>query len=115
MKKKLAFMGALVVTLLPMAAFATDGITPLITMVGNWVHALVPIMMGVAVCYFIYGVITFISVSDSEKKTAARGVMIQGIIGVACILGLYGISGLLLSTAGADSTSLSKTGTIPTF
>ncbi len=109
-------MGVVSAAVLPVVTFAVDKVGDLIVKIKGWVGALVPILTGVAVLYFIYGVITFIGVSDAEKKSEARTTMIQGIIGIVCILGLYGISNLLLSTAGVDtSQSTTVTGTLPSF
>jgi hypothetical protein len=75
------------------AWFGTSGIFQ--TIVGG----LVPIVTTLAIVYFIWGVIEYITASgDAEKEKEGRGRIIYGLLGVLVIFSLYGIINLLQST-----------------
>ncbi len=62
----------------------------------------VPIVITLALIYFIYGVTTYIIAKDDEKKGEARNVMIYGTIGLFFIVSIWGIVALLQVFTGAQ-------------
>ncbi len=123
MKKKLAFLGASAVTLLsPLAVFAQTvcvgsarygTVDAVICRIYDIIKIVIPVLIIGAVAYFIWGIVQFITASDSEEKGNARGMMIHGIIGFAVILGLWGLVNILLSTFGVSNAG--GPGQLPTF
>ena len=108
MKKFIAFVGSLGVVFLPMVAFAqsctgTGNLCAVFGTVKALVNTAIPILMAVAFLFFIVQVIKFITSKDAEKRGDARSGMLQGIIGFACILGLWGLVSILLNTVGTSS------------
>ena len=116
MKKFIGFVGALSVTLMPVMAMASADIGTTLVKFKGYVAIAGQLLMGLAFAFFVYNVVMFIFATEAEAKTKARNAMLQSIIGFVCILGLYGIVSLLLSTFGVDSNSgQSVTTALPTF
>ncbi len=111
----------------PMLAFAASSCTPLSTggaggssgtltqvlcTIGNILNSIIPILIVLGVVYFVWGVITYVISSDEEAKSAGRNRMIWGIIGLAVIVGLWGLVGILGNTFGVANPT--NTVTFPT-
>jgi hypothetical protein len=114
MKKKLLVLVAVLGS--PMLAFAaacttlTTGsggassgtIANLLCTVSNILNAIVPVLVALGVVYFVWGVISYVIASDEEAKSSGRNRMIWGIIGLAVIIGLWGLVGILGNTFGIN-------------
>ncbi|MBI4692243.1 MAG: hypothetical protein HY773_02270 [Candidatus Terrybacteria bacterium] len=84
----------------PFLALGADAIGVIGTIKGV-LNAVVPLLIGVAVVVFLYGVIKYItSGGDPEKRTEARNVMIYGIIGLFVMVAVWGLVNVLISTFG---------------
>ena len=58
----------------------------------------IKLLFAVATAVFIWGVIQFITnVEDAEQKEAGKRHMVWGVVGLAIMLGTYGIIELLFS------------------
>jgi uncharacterized membrane protein YidH (DUF202 family) len=91
--------------LLPLMAFAqvpnTGYFTALINSVRGIVQSLIPLLIGIAVVVFIWGVIKYVTAGASdEKKKEARGLMIWGIIAIFVIVSIWGIVGVIQNITG---------------
>ena len=118
MKKFIGFVGAMGLTLSPVLVFASTDITTTLAKLKGTVTVGGELLMGLAFAFFVYNVVLFIFAKEAEDKTKARASMLQSIIGFICILGLYGIVSLLLSTFGVDSNATSTingSSNMPTF
>jgi mannose/fructose/N-acetylgalactosamine-specific phosphotransferase system component IID len=129
MKKKLIVLGS-VLGLTPMLAFAATSTTPaactgigaagtssgtlvnVLCTIGNILNSIVPILVALGVVFFVWGVITFVIANDEEAKTRGRDRMIYGIIGLAVIVGLWGLVAILGNTFGVNNPT--NTITLPT-
>lgn len=95
--KKIIPLGLAFAPFLALAATATD----VIDTIKNVLNAVVPLLIGVAVVVFLYGVIKYITAGgDPEKRTEARNVMIYGIIGLFVMVAVWGLVAILTSTFG---------------
>ena len=110
--KKLMFLSGLGLMFAPMLAFAqanqpqcgTPGdLGYIICKIGSLLNTVVPILMIIAVIYFVWGVITFVVAGDEEAKTAGRNKMIYGIIGLVVIVAMWGLVRIVVSTFGLNS------------
>ncbi len=72
-------------------------------------NVVMPILIGIAVIWFMWGVIAYVISGDEEKKKDARMHIIQGLIGLFIILSFWGIVGLLNNTLGVGPTKLNPT------
>jgi hypothetical protein len=128
MKKKLYVLGGMLLASAPVVALAqtdlgsqssstcnlgpNDGtLFGLICRIGNLLNAVVPVLIALGVLYFVWGVISYVIASDEEAKKAGRDRIIFGIIGLAVIIGLWGLVNLLRRTFGLNN---NQTYTLPT-
>lgn len=127
MKKKLIVLSSFVLGLAPAVALAAvtpastcipgAPVTDLISLlckIGYILNAIVPVLVALGVVYFIWGVITYVISSDEEAKKAGRNRIIFGIIGLAVIVGMWGLVRILGTTFGIQSGSGTNAGiTLP--
>lgn len=80
----------------------------------DWVTRAVPILIGVALLVFIWGLIQYINAGDDDaKKKGARGTIIYGVIILAAIVGVWGLVNFVLDTIGVDTGTTVPTPGIP--
>ncbi len=117
MKKFVAFVGSVGLIISPLVASAAANIVVALSSINSIIGTVGPILMGLAFVFFVYNVVMFIFAKEAEAKDKARASMLQSILGFVCILGLYGIVNILLSTVGADNASNASAvgGNLPTF
>src|SRR3989338_7323739 len=87
---------------LPLFALAQN---PFLTILGKTkqlLDATIPIVITIALIYFIYGVAKYIQAKDDDAKTEARNVMIYGTIGLFFIVSVWGIVLLLQQFTGVQ-------------
>jgi hypothetical protein len=99
--KKIISVGALL-AFMPMVTFAVNDanafdIMATINQILGW---LIPILITLAVVYFIWGVIQYTLSSDEEAKKNARSKIIQGLIGLFVIVAFWGIIKIVTNTFG---------------
>lgn len=104
MKKILA---SIAVGLSPIVALAqayspNQGIGGLFTLAGAFLGRIVPLIISIAVVYFIYQVFMYAVAGDEEKKAAAKKQMIWGIIGIFVMVSVWGLVAILQSTFGTS-------------
>ncbi len=129
MKKKLFTLSALFFGLAPLVAFAqisTSGSSSagcnygsggdlfgVLCRVGQFLNAIVPVLIALGVVYFVWGVITYVISSDEEAKKTGRDRIIFGIIGLAVIIGLWGLVNLLRNTLDLNNNTNVQLPTVP--
>jgi hypothetical protein len=67
----------------------------------------VPIIIALAVVWFIWGVFMYAIAGDEEAKGKAKGHIIWGIIGLAIMVSVWGLVGFLTSTFSLNNTAVS--------
>ena len=116
MKKKLIVLSGLVVSSAPFLALAQVGtvgstsnqcdisqsgtLFGLLCRFGQLFNAVVPVLIALGVLYFVWGVVIYVISSDEEAKKAGRDRIIYGIIGLAVIIGVWGLVNFLRNTFG---------------
>lgn len=129
MKKKLIVLSGFVVGLAPVVALAqitTGGSTStgcdfgsggtlfgLLCRIGQFLNAIIPVLIALGVLYFVWGVVQYVVSSEEEAKKAGRDRMIFGIIGLAVIVGVWGLVNLLRNTLDLNNTTNIELPTIP--
>ena len=80
----------------PVFAFAASSTvgSVLATLIG-YLNYIVPALITIAVVYFIWGVISYMTSSDEEAKKLGRTKIINGLIGLFIIVAFWGIIGLV--------------------
>jgi len=101
--------------LAPALAFAAplSNIGDLLTSFGNLVSAALPIVVGIALLGFFYGLAMFIfnAGKDEAKRAEGRSIMIYGIIGLFVMVSVWGLVNFVGSAFGINRGETS--GTIP--
>ena len=127
MKKKLIIWSGLVLGLAPVMTLAqTTGGNPTVCTSGQIttlqgvlckiseiLNAVIPVLIALGVVYFVWGVISYVVSSDEEAKTTGRNRMIWGIIGLAVIIGLWGLVNILKNTFGLGNIQNINFPTVP--
>jgi len=94
MKKKIlaSIVFLAIVPSMALAQVDTSYIDSLILSVKGILNALVPIVIALAVLYFMWGVLQFISSGDDEeKRKAGRSRMFNGIIAIFVMVSIWGL------------------------
>lgn len=88
--------------LLPFLAFAQAGsIEEVMDTIFNLLNQLIPILISIAVVWFIWGVVQFVTAgADEEKRKGGRNTMIFGIIAIFVIVAVWGLVNILEGTFG---------------
>jgi predicted membrane protein len=96
-----------------MAAAQTDKITPILNIFKTALNTLIIVLAALLMVYFIWGVIQYVSAGgDEEKLKAGKKHMLWGIIGIAVVGAVFGITNWLYSLLGVTATG---TFTVPSF
>lgn len=78
-----------------------DGETVFAKVVENIFSPLYQLMVGLAICYFLYGVVKFIiDIRNPEKKTTGKSHLVWGMVGLFIILSIGGILPTINSVLG---------------
>lgn len=94
---------------LPFFALAADFdgsyITQVIALLKTSVASLIPIMIGLAIVVFAWGLIQYIWAGSDDLKTKGRSMMIWGVVAIAVLVSIWGIVALLQDITGTDGGS----------
>jgi len=100
--KKIISLGAILgfTPLLTFAAVQNPDAFSLLGLIANFLAMAIPVLITVAVVYFIWGVIQYSLSSSEEAKKKNKGIIIQGLIGLFVIVAFWGILKLVTDTTG---------------
>ncbi len=101
--KKIIVLGLVLVS--PALASAADAFS-IVGTIGQWLGYITPILISLAVVYFIWGVIQYLIAGDEEKKKKATGMITAGLIGLFIIVAFWGIIRLVTNTFGVGPEQL---------
>lgn len=107
---KKAFIGSTLAYLAPLAAFAGGGSSAdlgffddLIQQIGDLINLLVPILIALALVFFLWGLVTFIwNSGDESARDEGKKKMIWGIIALFIIVSVWGLVQLLNQLTGVE-------------
>ncbi len=95
----------------PALAFAAS-LTGLGTLLSQFktevLDRVLPILFGLAIIYFFWGLIKYIRNVGSDPKAAAEGrsIMIWGVVALAVMIAVYGLINFLVNTFGLTDTNI---------
>ena len=78
----------------------------IICKIGFFLNKIIPVLLALGVIYFIWGVVTYMISEDKETKDHGRGRIIYGIIGLAIIVGMWGLVNLVITGFGLDQSNM---------
>jgi mannose/fructose/N-acetylgalactosamine-specific phosphotransferase system component IID len=86
--------------LLPSVTFAqeNEGIGGSISKIQDIVESLIPLIIGIAVVVFIWGILKYVIAKDEDSQKEARSIMIYGIIVLFVMVSVWGLVKLLSDT-----------------
>jgi hypothetical protein len=95
--KKIISFGLALGVVFPSLAFAADAFS-VIAVITNILNRVIPVLIILAVVYFIWGVIQYTVAQDEEKKKKSRSAIIHGLVGLFVIVTFWGIIHLIQNT-----------------
>jgi len=108
------FLAVGLATMLPVLSLAQNlvykpdsGVQGLVTWFQNLLNVAVPIIIALAVVWFLWNVFQFI-VKEGEDKDKAKSGMIWGIVAIAVMVSVWGLVGILTSTFGTKTVGPDK-------
>jgi hypothetical protein len=131
MKKKLMVLAGLILGSAPIVVLAqvtTGGSTSsgcnyvstsggnlfgLMCRIGQFLNSVVPLLIALAVVYFVWGVVTYVIASDEEAKKTGRDRIIYGLLGLVVIIGMWGLVNLIGNTFGLNNSGNEELPTVP--
>lgn len=109
--KKIVYIAAFL--MLPSLAFAqVTSITGMLGWVQGILSALMPVLVALAIIYFVWGVLKYLmNAGDEEAQKEGRSMMIYGIIAIFVMVSIWGLVGLLDTSLNLDDAAQS----VPSF
>ncbi len=100
-KKKLGALSLLYFT--PFLALAQTDATTVLGKIGDILNTIIPLIIGLAFVFFLWGVFQYTTKESSEDKAKAREYIIYGIIGLFVMLAAWGLVNVLTQTFDLDT------------
>ena len=100
---------------LPLVSSAQDFnyATEITDAIGGVVGALIPILVGLLVVVFAWGIVTYIWKNDDDAKAKGKSLMIWGVIGIALVVSIWGVVALLQDVFGITTGEEVDVPTVP--
>lgn len=76
----------------------------LIDLVNSILKSVLPIIIAIAVIYFVYNAFMYMIAADEERKGEAKSKMIYGIIALFVMVSVWGLVAVLSGTFGFTNT-----------
>lgn len=102
MKKIISIVSLFMFPVLAFADSVTDA-DSLFNLVNKILRNILPIIISIAVIWFIYNVFAYAISGDEEKKGAAKNNMIWGIVALFVMISVWGLVGVLTKTLNLDT------------
>lgn len=104
-KKKLIALVGLGAVFAPFLAFAQTTLSTMISTASGIVNMVIPVLIALAIVFFIYGIVMYVISSDEEGKKKAKSHIIYGIIGLLIIVAMWGLVAIINTTFGISTTT----------
>lgn len=98
---------------LPALVFAASGIEGAIDSISGIVDAIIPLLIGIALVMFLYGVVMYVVRSGADDKAKAINYIIYGIIGLFVMVSVWGLVNLVQDTLDIDAGNTPSAPNIP--
>lgn len=104
MKKYFLFSSVVTATIAPFVALAAaTNVFDILLTVQKILNVVIPVLITLAVVYFVWGVIQYTISSDEEAKKGARSKIIMSLIGLFVIVAFWGIIKVVITTFGVGN------------
>ncbi len=101
MYKKFVGLGAMALALAPVVAAAQsfDNFDSAIATITGWINSLIPLLIGIAVLVFLWGVLKYVTAGADEKKRKEGASLVgYGVVAIFVMLSVWGLVNVLIST-----------------
>jgi len=102
--KKFGYFAVLSLVFPLSAAAAINTIWDIFGFIKRILDTALPLIIAIAVVYFVYGIFTYVVAVDDEKKGAAKDKIIYGIVGLFIMISVWGLVNILVRTFGLSNT-----------
>ena len=116
------FITVSILAISPVLAFAQTtqtnnpqlgGFTTLLRSIGGLVNLALPIVVGLALLAFFYGLLKFIfAAGDAEKRKESQGIMVWGVVALFVMVCIWGLVGFLANSLGIGTDQTASAPTI---
>ncbi|MCK5021816.1 MAG: hypothetical protein KAR54_01025 [Candidatus Pacebacteria bacterium] len=89
--------------LMPMLTLGATGFSELLGTLSDLIATAMPILLSLAVLFFVYSLVMYLLKAGEEKKDA-KTQMIWGIVILFVMVSVWGLVNVLVSTADLDTT-----------
>ncbi len=106
MKKHIIKLGVVGVALVPFLASAQSFLSIVYSLTqqfGQIISILIPIVFGMAILAFFYGIFLYIFSQSSDSKKEGKGIMLWSLVAIFVMASVFGIIQLAQSTLGVSS------------
>lgn len=91
-------------SLFPLLAFAQQDLDGIIDLIDRILGAIVPIVLTLALIYFMWGLVQYItSAGDETKRKDGKWMMLWGIIALFVMVSVWGLVSTLGNIVGVDA------------
>src|SRR3989344_7230179 len=87
------------------AAAAITTVWDIFGFIKRILDAALPLIIAIAVVWFIWGIFMYVVAVDDEKKSAAKDKIIYGIVGLFIMISVWGLVNILVRTFGLNTVS----------
>src|SRR3989344_425085 len=95
-KLSLTYLAAVAVAAMPLATFAAGAqLENLMDTIGRLVKSAIPILVGLALVFFIIGLIRFVIAAEEEKRKEGKSMMWWGVVALFVIVSIWGITAFI--------------------
>lgn len=84
------------------AAAAITTVWDIFGFIKKILDAALPLIIAIAVVWFIWGIFQYVVAVDDEKKSAAKDKIIYGIVGLFIMISVWGLVNILVKTFGLN-------------
>lgn len=81
------------------------GIGNIICKAHQILNSIIPVLVAFGVVYIVWGIVQYVIAGGDEAKKKGRDTIIYGIIGLAVIVGLWGLVNIIVTTFGVGGVS----------
>ncbi len=96
----LALMGA---PLMVSAAGVASNVESLLQFVQKTIGMLIPIVIGIAVLTFLWGIVKYVVAKDEDSQKEARSIILYGTVVLFVMVSIWGLVNLLDDTLGLSN------------
>ncbi len=108
MKKNIYLISTILLTIFALPVFAApENFKAVVNdvFINGILRPLVPLLVGLAVVVFVYGVLLLMLSEGGEKKEEGKQYMLWGIVGIFVMVSVWGLVAIVSNTFNLDNTA----------